>query len=111
MNIEKIKIIVNSDWSNSEKRNAIISIIADDKQVIPIVLDILEKEREQSKELLLDTNVELSRAFITLRAIPSNNIKGKAMKTQTSFILDEIKKHYLKWKDYIKCNYRVEGLP
>ena len=75
------------------------------------MLEILESERNQSKELLLDTNVELSRALVVLSAQSAGSKSKRTMKTQTDFVVGEIKKHYIKWKDYIKCCFSVEGLP
>lgn len=104
MDVKKIKDIVNSDLPTNYQEKAILSVIANDNNVIPYIMEILENERNQSKELLLDTNLELSRALVTL-----NNSKGK--KEQTEFVVGEIKKHYLKWKDYIRCCFNVQGLP
>ena len=97
MDIKSIKQIVNSDLPIDYQEKAILSI--------------LENERKQNKELLLDTNMELSRALITLNANPSDAKGKKVMKEQTDFVVGEIKKHYLKWKDYIKCCFNVQGLP
>jgi hypothetical protein len=111
MDIKSIKQIVNSDLPIDYQEKAILSILANDKKVIPYIMEILENERKQNKELLLDTNMELSRALITLNANPSDAKGKKAMKEQTDFVVGEIKKHYLKWKDYIKCCFNVQGLP
>ena len=111
MDIKSIKQIVNSNLPIDYQEKAILSIIANDKKVIPYIMEILENERKQNKELLLDTNMELSRALITLNANPSDAKGKKAMKEQTDFVVGEIKKHYLKWKDYIKCCFNVQGLP
>lgn len=111
MDIKNIKQIVNSDLPIDYQEKAILSVLANDKKVIPYIMEILENERKQNKELLLDTNMELSRALITLNANPSDAKGKKAMKEQTDFVVGEIKKHYLKWKDYIKCCFNVQGLP
>ena len=111
MDIKNIKQIVNSDLPIDYQEKAILSILSNDKKVIPYIMEILENERKQNKELLLDTNMELSRALITLNTNPSDAKGKKAMKEQTDFVVGEIKKHYLKWKDYIKCCFNVPGLP
>ena len=111
MDIKNIKQIVNSDLPIDYQEKAILSVLSNDKKVIPYIMEILENERKQNKELLLDTNMELSRALITLNANPSDAKGKKAMKEQTDFVVGEIKKHYLKWKDYIKCCFNVQGLP
>ena len=109
MNIKSIKQIVNSDLPNDYQEKAILSILADDKKVIPYIMEILENERKQSKELILDTNSELSRALLVLN---DENLKtNKKVVADPKWVVGEIKKHYLKWKDYIKCNFKVDGLP
>ena len=109
MNIKSIKQIVNSDLPNDYQEKAILSILADDKKVIPYIMEILENERKQSKELILDTNYELSRSLLVLN---DENLKtNKKVVADPKWVVGEIKKHYLKWKDYIKCNFKVDGLP
>jgi hypothetical protein len=109
MDIKSIKQIVNSDLPNEYQEKAILSILADDKKVIPYIMEILESERKQKKELLLDTNAELSRALLVLN---DENLKAnKKVVAEPKWVVGEIKKHYLKWKDYIKCNFKVDGLP
>lgn len=105
MDIKSIKEIINSELSNEQKEKCIISILADDKNVITHILDILRHEREKAKELLLDTNAELSRAYIVLK---DKNLKyNKNVICDPSFVVEEIKNHYEKWKNYIKCNFKV----
>ena len=109
MDIKSIKQIVNSDLPSDYQEEAILSILADDKKVIPYIMKILENERKQNKELILDTNAELSRALLVLN---DTNLKSsKKMVADPKWVVGEIKKHYLKWKDYIKCNFKVDGLP
>ena len=109
MDIKSIKQIVNSDLPNDYQEKAILSILADDKKVIPYIMEILENERKQNKELILDTNAELSRALLVLN---DENLKtNKKVVAEPPWVVGEIKKHYLKWKDYIKCNFKVDGLP
>ena len=111
MNIKSIKQIVNSDLPLDYQEKAILSVLANDKRVIPYIMEILENERKQNKELLLDTNMELSKALITLNTNITDTKGKKAKKEQSDFVVSEIKKHYIKWKDYIKCCFNVQGLP
>jgi len=60
MDIKNIKQIVNSNLPTDYQEQAILSIIADDKTVIPYIIEILVNKRNQNKELLLDTNIKLS---------------------------------------------------
>ncbi len=108
MNIKKIKEVVNLDISDEQKERYILSIIADDKKAIPTILNILNNEREKREELILDSNAELSRALIVLK---DDNLKySKKIIADPKWVAGEIIKHYQKWKDYVKCNFKVDGL-
>lgn len=108
MNVNKVKEIVDSVISDKAKERLILSVIADDKNAIPTILEILNAEREINNELILDTNAELSRALITLN---DDNLKyNKNIVADPKWVAGEIIKHYQKWKDYIKCNFKVDGL-
>lgn len=108
MDIKSIKQIVNSNLSEEYQKNAILSIIANDKKAIPYILEILNNERKENKELILDSNMELSRALIVL---DDDNLKSnKKVVTDPKWVAGEIKKHYLKWKNVITCNFKIDGL-
>lgn len=108
MDIKKIKEIVNLEISDEQKERYILGIIADDKNAIPTILKILGKEREKREELILDANAELSRALIVLK---DDNLKyNKKIIVDPKWAVGEIIKHYQKWKEYVKCNFKVEGL-
>jgi hypothetical protein len=111
MNIEKIREVVNSPLPAEYQEKAILAIIADDKKVLPYMMQILQNEREQKEELILDTNLELSRALVTMNANPTGEVAKRVHKEQHDFVVGEIKKHYIKWKDTIKCCFNVQGLP
>lgn len=109
MNLDKIKTIINSDLPENLKKETILSIISDDEDAIPLILSILSDERKRKKDLLLDTNFELSRALIVLK---DSNLKyNKKIISEPKWVVDEIIKHYQKWKDYIKCCYKIKELP
>ena len=108
MELKEIKQIVNSDISDELKELFILTIIAEDKQAIPTILNILNLEREKKEELILDCNTELSRALVVLR---DGNLKySKKIIADPKWVSGEIIKHYQKWKSYIKCNFKIEGL-
>ena len=108
MNVEKIKEVVNLDISDEQKERYILAIIADDKKAIPTILNILNIEREKKEELILDSNAELSRALIVLK---DDNLKyNKKIIADPKWVVGEIIKHYQKWKDYVRCNFKVDGL-
>lgn len=109
MDLNKIKTIIDSELPKELKEETILSIIADDEESIPIILQFLHEERKTKKELILDTNAELSRALVVLK---DKNLKyTKKIISEPKWVADEIIKHYQKWKNHIKCNFRIEGLP
>lgn len=110
MNIQQIQQIVNSSLPDNAKRLCIITVIANDEQAIPDILEMLNNERETNKELILESNAELSRALITLQD-PNLGKKNPKPYIELSFVIGEIKKHYLKWQNKIKCTFKVDGLP
>ena len=110
MKIDHIRQVVNSSLPEPVMRSVILSVIAEDKNAIPDILEILNSERKQNKELLLETNAELSRALLTL-IDPNLGKKKPKPYIELAFVVNEIKKHYIKWKDKIKCNFKIEGLP
>lgn len=105
MNIKKIKDVVNMDIPDDIKENYILSVLADDDDVIPKILKILEYERERNKELISDFNVELSRAMVVLN---DNSLKyGKDVIAEPKWVVGEIKKHFIKWKDYVSSGFII----
>lgn len=104
MNLDKIKETVNSSKENAVKELEIIIILSQDENVIPTVLKILNKERTINDQLITETNAELSRALVTL-------VEPHIKLTTGSFVIGQIKAHYHKWKDKIKCNFRFDDLP
>ncbi len=58
MDIKKIEQIVNTKLSDEQKEYLILCAISDDKNAIPTILQILDREREQKNELILDSNSE-----------------------------------------------------
>lgn len=103
MDLKLIKETLNSSLKNDIKEAIILSIIAEDDKAIPYLLKILNYERTQRKDLLNDTNLNLSRALIIL--------DDKSMKKHTTFAVDEIKKHYIKWKHSVRCVFSTKDLP
>lgn len=101
MNLSEIKTIVNSSGIHDElKCKLIFNAIAKDKNAIPHILDILN----------IESDAELSRALITLQDLNIGKKKSKPI-VELDFVVNEIKKHYLKCKDTIRCNFKIKGLP
>jgi len=90
--IEEIKKIINLPISNNTKENLILNVIAEDEKAIIYVLSILDIERKENKKLIEDMNLELSRCHIKIK---EPNI------IETNFVLDEVKKFYIKYKNKI----------
>jgi hypothetical protein len=109
MDIKSLKEIVTSNLPEDVQKREILCIIADDRNAILYIMKILEHERLTNKELILDTNAELSRA---LMALDDKNVKThKKAIVDPKWVAGEIKKHYLKWKDYITCTFNIDGIP
>lgn len=94
MNIKAIKEVVNSPIPDENKEYLITQILSQDRKLIPILLDMLNHERNQQKELIDDLNVEVSRYHSSIKDI-------RFLKKQIPFYNQETKKLYEKWKGYI----------
>lgn len=110
MDINKIKEIVNSPLlPEIHKEKAILSVLAADKKVIPYIMEILDYERQKNIKIIADFNVELSRALV---ALDDENVKSnKKAILDPKWVAGEVRKHYLKWQEFIKCAFVVKGLP
>ena len=97
MDIKTIKSIANSEQPNDVKEMLIIRVLATDKNVIPMIMDILQAERKSQKELIQDLNLELSRAHIYIDMRPESKKESKES-FDKGFLLDEIAKFYIKYK-------------
>lgn len=100
MDIKKIKKIVESMYSDEDKRYLILRDIALDKNAIPDILNILDAERKTKQELILDMNMELSRAHIYIEDIkePARVEKSSFNK---KFVVDSIAAFYVKYKGIV----------
>ena len=66
MNIKELKSIINSGLPDDVIKSEIINSLAKDENVIPVVMRILERERQFKKEIHNEMNVLLSKAHIGL---------------------------------------------
>lgn len=109
MDLVKIKEIVNNDeLPNFIKEHRLLTVLSNNDDIIPIILKILEFQRKEQRELLIDTNLELSRAFVLI-----DNTKVQSLNIivpEPSFIVSEIRKHYKKWQHKIRCCFNITGL-
>lgn len=106
MNFKNIKEIIDSESIHWEY--LLLKEIAADGDAIPNILKILDHERVSNKQLLTETNSELSRALVT---IEDENYGNKKAVIDRLWVVEQIKKHYLKWKEQIRCNFKINGLP
>lgn len=101
MKIDQIKAIVNNNlFPDSAKRSMIIKIIAADENAIPDILQILNEERADKKQMMLDMNLELSRTHIYVDEY-TESAKMEKGTFNKGFILDNISKFYLKYEGKI----------
>lgn len=102
MNLELIQSIVNDSFVPAEsKKKLILMAVATAEDAIPSILQIVEAERRQNKELILDLNANLSIALVAL----TDNYKGENKK----FIVETIKKFYNS-QDLIGCTMKIDGV-
>ena len=106
MDLKQLSRIINSDAEDFMKESAIIMCLSKDKNVVPMMLNILKEERETTEILVTDMNAELSRAHVYLEAIDYKDIK-KEVKTPFSqkFVLDNIAEFYKIHKDSVNHLY------
>ena len=109
MDLNQIKMIVNTDLEDSVKKRLIITVIANDEKAIPDILEILNHERHTKNRILTASNFELSRALVTLRDKNIEKIRKKVYPDPV-WVSGEIFKHYKKWKDFVGCTFRIDEL-
>lgn len=100
MNLKRIQDILSSPYDNDAKEYYILKEIAKDENAIPMVLELLNQEREVKKELIQDMNVELSRAELLIDN-PKIGVPKTKGQTFREFVLEEIKKFYEKYQGYV----------
>ena len=105
MNLEEIKLIVNSNLTGDIKKQLIIQVLAADEEVIPTLMSILNTERIYKKELLTAINYELSRASIYIEDTKENKARAKKRFNKT-FVLGKIEEFYLKYKKTVSNCYK-----
>ncbi len=107
MNIQALKEALNNNLTSDEQKEyIIIHILAKDKSAMPMILEVLKTEREINRELMIDMNLELSRAHIFIEEYTPEIVKlknGKHPQRLTKyFILDEISAFYVKYKGMVQ---------
>ena len=102
MNINKIKEIVNEvTLPDNIKEKLIISVIANDKDAIPTILEILAKDRSNKKELIADMNLELSRTHLYLDEYMKEGKRQSKKDFNKAFVVGKVGEFYEKYQDYV----------
>jgi hypothetical protein len=101
MDLTKIAEVLAAEIPKEMKRLAILMVISEDENAIPSLLQILANERQKKKELILEMNVQLSRAHMGL-------IEPKL---DTKFMIEEINKFYKENKEQLKHCFKMPDLP
>ncbi len=106
MNIEKIKTAVNSPFLPKDMvRASILRAIAEDKNAISDILELVKIQNEINRELINDLNLNLSRAHIFIDSYMPEQPKLKKNEKEPSFskafVIDEISAFYIKYKNRI----------
>lgn len=85
MNLNKIKEIIETPLINeSEKESLIIKEISQNENVVPIILRILNAERESKNDLVRTMNILLSKADVVIKT-PKLNEDGFIQKEISEF--------------------------
>jgi hypothetical protein len=92
MNLQELKSIINSGLPDDVLKSEIINSLAKDENVIPVVMKILERERQFKKEIHEEMNVLLSKAHVGLDDKKFND---------GNFMQKEIIDFYTKYKGYV----------
>lgn len=94
MNINKLREVLAIPAPDDALRYAVLEVLSEDKELIPDLIQMLQHERSQQRDLLLDCNLNLSRAHLTLR-------NKKLQKANGAFVDEEICNFYERWKGKI----------
>lgn len=92
MNLQELKSIINSGLPDDVIKSEIINSLSKDENIIPVIMKILERERQFKKEINEEMNVLLSKAHIGLDNKKLN---------KEDFIQKEIIDFYTKYKGYV----------
>lgn len=106
--IESAKYLEQGRISEDVFKKTVFNYLSTEEEILPNMLLLLEAERALKKQLLLDTNAELSRSLVTLM---DEKYAKKGAIVDRLWVVGEIKNHFLKWKDVIKCTFKIKGLP
>lgn len=78
-------------------KQLIIKSLSEDENVIPNILKILNSERKHNNDLIMDMNLELSRAHIYIE-MHKENTKEIKNGFDKAFVINNISEFYNKYK-------------
>lgn len=104
MNLEAIAKVLSDETLPDEgsKVAQILKILAEDPQVIPNLMLILQHERSSARALLVNTNSELSKAIAIMQSSAAKEDKD------IKWCVEEIKAHYRRNAGKISCCFNIE---
>lgn len=97
MDLDKIQEVLSSGMPNAVKQNTILKILSEDESVLENMMKILDFERERKKALILEMNMQLSRADTFIRC---------PRIAESDFITGEIEKFYRDHKGQVSHCYQ-----
>lgn len=92
MDLELLRNVLDSNNTSSNKEKLILQVLSKDKNVIPLLLNILENERLMNEELNSEMNLLLSKAHTVMEHPKLNTDK---------FVQVEIIDFYKKYKGVV----------
>jgi hypothetical protein len=92
MDLEKLKLIINSELPKKQIEFEIINAISKDENVIPLLMKILERERQFKKEISEEMNLLLSKSHVGLDDKKFN---------EGNFMQKEIIDFYTKYRGFV----------
>lgn len=104
MNLDKLKEILNQEIRADVKEILFLEQLSKEEDIVPNLLRILEAERRRNKEVIIDMNLELSRAFNYVHEAAFDKKKKGFNK---EFLLGEIKNFYRRYKSVISHTSRT----
>ena len=101
--LDAIKEVILDQYPCKEER--IVMVLAQDENIIPTLLSILQKQNDKKGEVIRDANAELSRALqyiVNTKQKPVKNKEKQAINNSfRKFLIKEIVDFYKKHKGYI----------
>lgn len=100
--LDKIQsILANPLMDDEAKTYNILALIAHDKNSIPFIMDMLQHERKESRQLILDMNLELSRTHFYLDQHALENPDNKKQSLNKAWVISKVQEFYAKYKGVI----------